>query len=343
MSVKQIIIAVSIVILIVGSIIVSRHLTKVEPLPEDTVGSTAGNLYNGGFFCEDNGLVYFSNELDGGCLYSMTPDENNFKKLNFNPVSFICSGGDYLFYYQGSTSSEGLGFLGHNTGIYRSKKNGKSTLALFKDPVQSMNLVGNYVYYQSFNRDKGLQFGRVRMDNKEKAKAGEDIKIDPFDCSCYADGGFYFAGNTQDHDLHFFNLQTQTANIVFEGNISFPVVKDGNVYYLKNTDNYRLYVRPLGSGEEAEQRLTEERVDCYNLVNDNLIYYQANSPTEPALMRTTTDGSFKESVLSGNYTDISATSEYVYFRLFGKNAVAWYHQDLSTGEVSLFEPPVFTK
>ncbi|MCR4907732.1 MAG: DUF5050 domain-containing protein [Lachnospiraceae bacterium] len=343
MSVKQIIIAISIVLLIVGAIIISRKLTKVKPLPEDTVGSTPGNLYNGGFFCEDEGVVYFSNEFDGGSLYSMNPDESNFKKLNVNPVSFICAGGDYLFYYQGSASSEGLGFLGHNTGIYRSKKNGKNTLALFKDPVQSMNLAGNYVYYQSFNRDKGLQFGRVRMDNKEKTKSGEDIRVDPFDCSCCVDGGFYFAGNTQDHSLHFFNLQTQTAGTVFEGNISFPTVRNGYVYYLKNTDNFRLYSRPLGSGEEMEQRLTEERVDCYNLVNDYYIYYQANSADNPALMRTTIDGGYSETILSGNYSNISSTDNFVYFRLFGKGPTAWYHHNLLTGEVSLFEPPVYIK
>ena len=33
-------------------------------------GSTAGNLYNGGLFCEYDGTVYFSNPSDGGKLYS---------------------------------------------------------------------------------------------------------------------------------------------------------------------------------------------------------------------------------------------------------------------------------
>ena len=33
--------------------------------PEGTVGNTAGNLNNGGLFCEYDGKVYFSNVLCG--------------------------------------------------------------------------------------------------------------------------------------------------------------------------------------------------------------------------------------------------------------------------------------
>lgn len=45
-------------------------------------GNTAGNLYNGGLFCESEGVIYFSNLYDDGCLYSMLPDETDIKKLS---------------------------------------------------------------------------------------------------------------------------------------------------------------------------------------------------------------------------------------------------------------------
>ena len=37
-------------------------------------GNTAGNLYNEGYFCEKDGIVYFANPADNYCLYSMNPD-----------------------------------------------------------------------------------------------------------------------------------------------------------------------------------------------------------------------------------------------------------------------------
>ena len=55
---------------------------RVSKNPAGTVGNTAGNLNNGGFFCEYNGTVYFSCSADGGSLFSMDADEQNVKRLN---------------------------------------------------------------------------------------------------------------------------------------------------------------------------------------------------------------------------------------------------------------------
>ena len=70
------------------------------------MGNTAGNVNNGGYFCEYDGVVYFSNPYDGGSLYSMSPDETNLKKLISAKVSNINAGGRYLFYYQAERSEE---------------------------------------------------------------------------------------------------------------------------------------------------------------------------------------------------------------------------------------------
>ena len=45
-------------------------------------GNTAGNLYNGGSFCEYNGVIYFSNPNDNGKLYSMDSNGQNLKKIS---------------------------------------------------------------------------------------------------------------------------------------------------------------------------------------------------------------------------------------------------------------------
>ena len=49
---------------------------------EELVGNTAGNIYNGGLFCERDGRIYFSNDNDDGSLYVMNSNSTNFKKLH---------------------------------------------------------------------------------------------------------------------------------------------------------------------------------------------------------------------------------------------------------------------
>ena len=89
-------------IIILLIVIVSRFAQALKAIPKnpaDTVGNTAGNLYNGGTFCEAAGKVYFSNPYDGGSIYSMNPDQSNIKKVIGASASFINAAGDYIYYY----------------------------------------------------------------------------------------------------------------------------------------------------------------------------------------------------------------------------------------------------
>ena len=67
--------------------------------------------------------------------------------------------------------------------------------------------------------------------------------------------------------------------------------------------------------ENSVEVLTKDRVDAFNILGD-YIYYQKNSKTEPALKRMYTDGSNVEIVAQGNFSNISMTSNYVYFTAF---------------------------
>lgn len=53
---------------------------RIPDNPPETVGNTAGNLNNSGYFCEYDGKVYFANVYDSDTLYSMDPSEQNIKK-----------------------------------------------------------------------------------------------------------------------------------------------------------------------------------------------------------------------------------------------------------------------
>ena len=86
---KQILI-IFITLLVVAILgVLALNANKVKLNKTNVVGNTAGNLNNGGLFCEQNGLVYFSNPYDGGALYSMKPDGSDIKRNLSAKVKFI--------------------------------------------------------------------------------------------------------------------------------------------------------------------------------------------------------------------------------------------------------------
>jgi len=304
-----IIIAVILVILIA---VIAFFSNRIAPVPEGTIGNTGGNLNNRGLFCEYDGKVYFSNAYDDGALYSMNPDETNIKKLNNSKAEYINAGGKYLVYYQKGSSTSGTGnikFVGAMNGIYRSKLNGKNAVCLDDDPSGTLLLVDDYVYYAHYDTDTALTLRKIRLD-KKKSQTLTDYWINPAAC---LNGIIYYNGTGDDHYLYAWDTGTDTSSTVWEGNMWNPVISGDYIYYMNVADNYRLYSYSLLDG--SDRVLTEDRVDTFNVYED-IIYYQANSSTEPALKRMNTDGSGLLTVADGNYTNINITSEYVYFTGF---------------------------
>lgn len=331
------IIVLVIAIVIAALIILTGALGRIKDNPPGTRGNTAGNLMNSGMFTEENGTVYFHNYAAGGALCSMTPDERDIKLIVDSNTEYINACGDYLYYYQKDHNNPGeLAFLSRNLGVYRSDKNGEKTVCLLKKPVIVVNLIDSFVYYCFQNNETAaLGISRKTIQNK-KPETLTDLTIRPY---LYYNGSFYYAGQDGDHYLHAYNIETGTDTVIFKGSVWNPLLDEstGTVYYMKPSDNYRLYRRSMFGGDETEERLTEDRVDCYNIAfNENYIYYQKNSEDEPAMKRMLLDGSEAETVLPGNYTDINFTSRYVYFRPFDKETYC-FHQSIS-GPVS---PSVF--
>ena len=72
-------------LIIIGTIIyygIGSATPKTQMNKGYVNGNTAGNLYNGGLFCESDGTIFFSNPSDGGKLYSMDSNGQNLKKLS---------------------------------------------------------------------------------------------------------------------------------------------------------------------------------------------------------------------------------------------------------------------
>ncbi|MDE6211898.1 MAG: DUF5050 domain-containing protein [Lachnospiraceae bacterium] len=306
------IISITVVVLMLLSlgVVLSGHITMNDDF---TVGNTPGNLNNGGYFCEADGRVYFANAYDNYALYAMNPDESEIVKLSGNSVSSINAAGKYLYYAMTSDGSNGsgLGYLAHTEGIYRSNLKGKSTVGLDRCSIVSMQLCGNYLYYEKFDNALGTTLDKVRIDKKDKQTVAEEI-INP---NCYVNGRIYYNGTGKDHYLHAMDVSTDEDTVVWRGNLWNPIVQDGYVYYMDVSQNYRLCRYSLSN--DVIEVLTNDRIDMFN-VYDYYIYYQVSSTDAPALKRMLTDGSYQELVREGVYQNINITSEYVYFNAFNE-------------------------
>lgn len=86
------------VLLIIAIWLIHFFHTKTRFNDTYVNGNTAGNLYNGGMFCEYDGTVYFANPDDNYRLYSMSLNGDDVKKLSNDTATFINADEHYIYY-----------------------------------------------------------------------------------------------------------------------------------------------------------------------------------------------------------------------------------------------------
>jgi len=326
-KVKSILVGTVVVLALVAVFIALLFVNRVSMNPDGTIGNTAGNLYNDGLYCEYNGTVYFSNPYAGGSLYAMNTDETNIRRLNTLNCRNILAGGKYLYFFQtGSTSHSGLGQIAGTKSFARCSLKGKEMTTLTKDVVVSGQLVNNYLYLLTTS-NAGISFYKVKIDNTDKTILA-DYTVDP---ACAQNGVIYYNGTDGDHYLYALNTANDTVSEVWAGNLWYPVLSEGYIYYMDVENNYRLCRYSLAA--DIIEVLTEERVDCFN-VGSGYIYCQTNG-SSPRLICMRTDGSSPMVLAEGVYTNINMTSQYVYFQPYGDD-VTTYHSYIGSGSYDSF-------
>ncbi len=314
----KVILFVGILILVLGASLIISHLgNKIPPNDISVTGNTGGNLNNGGLFCELDGKVYFSNNYDNGCLYSMNADESELTKLSTSSVSSINAAGKHLYYFMDSgQGGTGLGYIVRTLGVYRSDLSGKRTTCLVKDGCVTMQLCGDYIYYLRYNNKDFTKFHKIKTDKSEDILVS-DLIINPAACH---NGIIYYNGQAKDHYLYALDTRTDESTVVYKGNLWYPVYHENYIYYMDVSENYRLCRYSLT--DNIVEVLTNDRVDTFN-VGNSYIYYQKNDTSSPALMRMRLDGSGAETVAEGIYSHINLTSRYAYFNEFGDNVTIY--------------------
>lgn len=314
---------------VVALLLVSAFFSdRVTSNPPGTIGNTAGNLNNGGMFCEYNNTIYFSNPLDNGTLYAMNPDETDMRKLNSSKVRNILAGGDYLYYFQlEAAEKDTLGAIASTHTFNRSDLKGNTAVEITRDVVVTGQLVDDYLYLLTAG-DKHPIFYKIKTDKSDKVHLA-DYNINP---ACASNGMIYYNGTQDNHALYRLNTKTDVTESVWNGNLWYPVLDGDYIYYMDLNANYRLCRYSLS--QQTAEVLTNDRVDCFN-VGSGYIYYQTNSADNPQLKCMHADGSNAFVVADGIYTNINMTSQYVYFQEFDVEG-SLYHAKLGSDNASYF-------
>lgn len=296
-------------------------------------GNLAGNLYNGGFFCEKDGIVYFSNPNDEMKLYCFDRTGTNLKRLSNDHVAFI-NADDHYLYYTRNNSDEKTAFSFLNIQKYslcRTNLNGSDKKFLDNDPSLYACQVGDYIYYIHYDTTDASTLYRVKIDGSNREQITKDGAIAVASSGQY----LYYAGVTNDHNLYRIDSVSGQKTTVSEGFFYNPIVIDQMVYFMDASDNYHIAKLNLSTGQKTT--IVNERTDCFN-VYGNYIYYQAADSNHKALCRIKTDGSDYEEVYNGNFSNINITSSYVYFTAFNDTNTFYRTPTIGNINVSIFHP-----
>lgn len=302
---------------------------------EDGVnGNLPGNLYNNGSFCESNDVIYFSNPDDHYSLYSMTSDGKNLTKMTNDYVTYINADDHYVYYIRNNVlgSAQSSIFRWNTNSLCRLDKNGGEPEVLEADPCIYACLSGNYIYYLHYTEDKGTTLYKIKIDGTERKEVLRASYI-----MCDAVGTYiYYSGVEHDHNLYRLDTTTDSISTIFTGNTYNPILSGDGIYFMDCDDNYSLAKVDLATGTKTT--IIPYRIDCYNL-NENAIYFQKNDAEYPELRKASLDGTNDTLLLSGNYTELNLTSDFLYFKRFQDDSII-YRIPLSGGEMETFHPGV---
>lgn len=296
------------VALVIAGALISVVGNRKEENPQGTVGNTAGNLYNSGYFCEStDGYVYFANAYDGYALYRMKPDESEMERLVLTEAKSINTDGRYYYYYQnGSGNGTGLGYMFVNTGVFKGDpKSGKGSTTLEQRCGSQVLLVNNEIYYTSEGSDSIMS---MELDGSEKTQRLDFVPT----FSSVVNDNIYFTDGIEDLYLKAYNTTNGSISQVLAQDVYMPIVDGNTVYCIDVHGDYALVSYDLSTGEKTT--LDSTRTDIIN-VSTNYVYYQT-SGDNPQLKRCSKATGNIEVVADGVYSDINITSRYVYFHEF---------------------------
>lgn len=329
-------IAVIVIVIVLGLLVLYNYLTNRTVLSSPgVVGNSAGNLYNGGLFCEKDGRIYFSNPNDDNTLYSMSSSLNDFEKLYDDYARYINVDDNYVYYARMNNKKENPTqsiFIFYSTGVFRVTKSGKHLKMITSDPVGGLLAYDNKLYYQVY-RNKALTLYISEIDgNNERKTVSDDTPM----VSAY-NGMVYYSGNLQDHDIHYVT-PTGGYGVAFSASAYLPIATDEGMFYISTDgEKYRLYLSKL-DGSNAQCIVDKPVSRYYNVTDDGrYVFYQCDEQDANAIYVLDRQSGVTEKIADGTYKWINLAGGYCFFFEFSSERAYAYNYE--TKVLNYFNPP----
>ncbi len=331
------IIALALIAGAIGGMVFYNHMSRRVLLSSaQTIGNTAGNLYNMGMFCESDGRIYFSNPNDDGVLYSMSTDMSDFKRINEDYPRYINVDENYIYYARMNNlkaqKAESV-FKFYANGVFRVlKKNNKSMKMLHNKPIGSLLVYNNRLFYQYYE-NKLVDIRTMSLDGEGDTEVVDDESVA---VSAY-NGRVYYCGFKADHYLHSIDASTGSSRVELEEIVYNPIVTSKGIYFIDTTDHYHL---KYNNGTETVT-LVDAQISSYNVTPDaRYIYYQKDGSDSNGIYIYDTVNESTGLVLNGDFKWLNIAGGYCFFYDFdGKTAYA-YKPGIG---LNYFNPPNLSK
>ena len=304
-------------------IFISVRNNRIVYNNDNAVGNTAGNLNNGGLFCEYNDKIYFANPYDYNKLYVMDSDCTNAMKLNDDSVGSINVCGNYIYYVKNNFKQETIGtiFMGQFFGVYRCDLNGESPKALYDQLSGIIALSGNDLYYQHYSDTTPLAFHKVDIAGKKDTK----ISDTPYSPACVQNQTIYFSDPEGKHNVLSYDTKSGRTSVVYDCNSYLADVENGYIYYIDLSKNYSL-VRYNLSNKTLEQLYAgtkDSKIINFNVYGNKIFFQLEGDSAETGLYRMNIDGTQIDPIAIGNVTNIHCTSRYTFFQYYEDQGVLY--------------------
>lgn len=339
-TIKKVLISLSAITVITILIIFFYSFDRTFLNDEDVVGNTAGNIYNGGLFCERDGRIYFSNDKDDGSLYVMNSDTTNIKKLHTDKAAYINVDENYVYYLRANNTRENQTvsvLMFNNTGIYRINQNGKNLKLISSKPGNYVTLRGNHVYYQNYDVEEGLFLYRNKTDGSLPRLLLKEAVIP----STFIDDRMYYVGVKESHNINYYDLFSFTSGTYIKGEFAYPIFFGEYIYYIDPSNNYTINRMNLDGTDRFV--IVSDRTSTFNITNSGqYLYYQVDDQDNSKICRMDLTTMESEVLLEGHYKQIHVTENFVFFKDFDNYNTYVISADGSS-ELGTFNPPNLNK
>lgn len=328
---KIIVLSLLVVIIAAAAIAVYSYINRFQFNEPNISGNTTGNINNGGMFCEYDGKIYFSNPYDNNALYRMNSDCTQAVKLNNDHVAYINTDGRRLYYVRNNTGTKRstAALFGRLFGVYRCNMDGSGTTSLYEKQSGAISLCGNYLYYQHYDTETALTLYKVRIDNKDNVQVSDKNYLP----SSFYNGKIYFTNVDEDHAIYSLDTNNNDSMSLFlDANAYMADMEGQYLYYIDQSDNYSLM--RYNTMNKVKEKLIDGKCVHYNIYGTKLFAMVEGSDVR-GIYRMNVDGSQKELIATGDFNNISCTSQYTFFQYFNDDVTLY--RVPTTGKITTIE------